>query len=110
MKVIKNPILPFKGFIAISFLGWIWTRRDELDPVTINHEKIHLAQERELWYIGFWTLYLLEFLYWLIIYFNGYKAYRAIRFEKEAYAYEKIEDYLKRRERFKWRVFRRPSF
>ena len=40
MKVIKNKIIPFKGFKAITIWPFIFTRSD-LSNIDLNHEKIH---------------------------------------------------------------------
>jgi hypothetical protein len=109
MKVIRNPIFPFKGFIAMSLFGFIWTRKAALDPITLNHERIHLKQEKELLYIGFWILYPLEFIYWFILLRDGNKAYRSVRFELEAYANEKDLEYLVNRKPYSWKRMRKPS-
>lgn len=40
--IIKNNIIPFKGYKAINLFGIIFTRKD-LNEIDINHEKIHTA-------------------------------------------------------------------
>jgi hypothetical protein len=40
--IIKNNIIPFKGYKAISIWPLIFCRSD-LNSVDLNHEKIHLA-------------------------------------------------------------------
>lgn len=73
-----------------------------MPPQSINHEKIHTAQMRELWYVGFYVLYLLEWIYRLA--FHTRTAYRGISFEVEAYEHQYDYDYLKSRKRFAmWR-------
>ena len=86
--LVKNNIIPFKGFLAINLFGIIFIRKDEWDRCserqqirTLNHEGIHSMQMRELLYIGFYLIYLVEWIYWLI--FRWKKAYRHINFEKE---------------------------
>ena len=103
MKVIYNKIIPFKGFVAINLFGVIFARKEykPLSEQTINHEKIHTAQMKELLYIGFYLWYLLSFLY-LVIKYSPKKAYRNICFEKEAYANENDLSYLNNRKRFDW--------
>ena len=63
--------------------------RDRLSITTYNHEKIHLVQQRELWVVGFYILYV---WYWLtnIIFkrMNTKDAYSSIPFEKEAYKHQ----------------------
>lgn len=103
MKVIYNKIIPFKGFSAINIFGVLFARK-EYEPLsarTIRHEAIHTAQMKELGYIGFYIIYLLEWLYRLVTTKN---AYRSISFEREAYANQTNKNYLKTRRAFaQWR-------
>ena len=104
MKIVKNKLIPFKGFIAITFFGTIWTRKEKLNDVTINHEAIHIKQEKELLYLFFYLIYLFEWLFKSIYYLNFYRGYKEVSFEKEAYSNEKNLDYLKTRKKFsQWR-------
>ena len=93
MRVIFNDIIPFKGYKAMAIWPFIFVRNDikSLSSVDINHEKIHLAQQLELFIIPFYLIYLIE---WII------KGYRNISFEKEAYSNEHNLDYLKNRKHF----------
>lgn len=104
MRIIYNKFIPFKGFRAMNLFGVIFAR-EECRPITphcINHERIHTAQMRELWYVGFYALYLLEWIYRLI--FHTKTAYRGISFEVEAYNHQHDYTYLKNRKRFaQWR-------
>lgn len=107
MKIIYNNIIPFKGFAAINIFGIIFARK-ECEPLTqreTNHEAIHTAQMRELGYIGFYIIYLLEWLFRLIKQsWTGQKAYRNISFEKEAYKKQDRKTYLSYRKPFaQWR-------
>lgn len=49
-----------------------------------NHEFIHLLQMRDLFIVGFFIWYGIEFLYHWFKIGNTYKAYKNISFEKEA--------------------------
>ena len=98
MKIIRNKYIPFKGFLAINLFGILFVRGDaRIDDITLNHEKIHTAQIKELWYIFFYLWYIIE---WLIRLFMKGNAYRNISFEREAYNNENDLDYLKTRKRF----------
>ncbi len=103
MKVIRNSIIPFKGFSAINLFGVVFARREAyLSETVLNHERIHTAQMKELGYIFFYIIYVLE---WLVRLFLPGNAYRNIFFEKEAYFYESVQNYLKWRERYgMWRM------
>ncbi len=103
MKVIRNSIIPFKSFSAINLFGVVFARREAyLSETVLNHERIHTAQMKELGYIFFYIIYVLE---WLVRLFLSGNAYRNISFEKEAYFYESVQNYLKWRERYgMWRM------
>lgn len=99
MKIIYNNIIPFKGFLAINLFGILFVRGTERDinAVVLNHEKIHTAQMKELWYILFYIIYLLE---WVMRLFKNENAYRNISFEREAYENERDMDYLDNRRKY----------
>lgn len=88
MKIIYNKIIPFKGFEAINLFGVVFVREEYkyISPYTKNHEQIHTLQMKELGYIGFYILYLLEWIYRLI--FHTKTAYSGISFEREAYEHQ----------------------
>mgnify|MGYP001161510973 CR=1 FL=1 len=101
MKVIENKYFPFPGFKAMNLFGVLFVRGNSLiGEETLNHERIHSAQWRELLYIGFLLWYVLEWLVRLIQYRNFDKAYRNISFEREAYANDDNLTYLETRRRF----------
>ena len=64
--------------------------------VLLNHEKIHLAQQAELFVLPFYLLYLVE---------AKQKEYVDISFEREAFENERRSSYLKTRQRFAWRKY-----
>jgi len=46
MKIIKNSIIPFKGFKAMNICGILFVRKEsasKLTDIDINHEEIHTA-------------------------------------------------------------------
>lgn len=106
MKVVQNKwinkFIPFLGFRAVNLFGVLFVRGDkELSASTLNHEAIHFAQWKELWYIGFILWYLIE---WIIRIPMG-NAYRNISFEREAYANESNLSYLQTRKRFAFKNY-----
>lgn len=104
MKIIYNRWIPFKGFQAINLFGVCFAREGgTMPPHAINHEKIHTAQMRELGYIGFYILYLVEWMYRLV--FHTRTAYRGISFEVEAYCNQYDYEYLASRP--KWAMWRK---
>ena len=74
-------------------------------PVIINHEKIHLRQQRELWIIPFYVLYILYWLRGKVQGMTNQNAYMSIPFEKEAYKFQDDFDYLSNRKPYAWRDF-----
>ena len=73
-----------------------------LNARELNHEKIHSAQQRELFYLPFFIWYILEWLVLCLKYHNRNEAYRHIRFEEEAYAHQHDLHYLDTRRRFSY--------
>jgi len=109
MKIIYNHIIPFPGFVAINLFGVLFVRSEykgKIGKTTINHESIHTAQMKELWYIGFYLLYFFEWIVRLFQYgCKDSKAYYNIRFEIEAYANEDNMKYLDTRQPFNWKNY-----
>ncbi len=82
----------------MNLFGVLFVRGNaRIDDITLNHEKIHTAQIKELGYIFFYLWYVVE---WLIRLFMKGNAYRNISFEREAYNNENDLDYLHNRKRF----------
>ena len=94
----------FINVYAITLYPFI-IAKERLSITIYNHEKIHLVQQRELWVVGFYLLYV---WYWLKARakgLNGKDAYYAIPFEKEAYQYQNNLKYLSNRKKHAWRDF-----
>lgn len=106
MKIIYNKLIPFGRFFAINLFGVLFVKgtKEQVTEIDLNHERIHTAQMKELWYIPFYILYLLEWLYRL---FRPGNAYSNISFEREAYANECNLRYLQSRPRFASRRYLR---
>lgn len=101
MIIIKNNIIPFKGFSAISLFGFIFIRKEAvITDRMINHEKIHFFQQLELLFVLFFIFYLIEFVIKLFIYKNFKIAYLNISFEREAYLNDNDYWYLNNRKLF----------
>lgn len=97
---------------AITLWPFIVLREDCLrdDPYLMNHEKIHLQQQKELFVLGFYILYSLEYFIRRLQYRSHLLAYLNISFEREAFENQNDLNYLKKRKRFsvfKKRYFRR---
>ena len=102
MKIIYNDIIPFPGFNAINLFGFLFARKGStINERTLNHERIHTAQMRELLFVLFYVLYVIEYLIRIpMYYFDIVQAYRNISFEREAYANDEDFEYLNRRKLF----------
>ncbi len=87
------------GFAAgICIFPFILVRDDARDDaVVINHERIHYRQQAELLVLGFHLLYLVMLLANLVRHRRLLPAYRALCFEREAYAHDRDADYLRTR-------------
>lgn len=101
MKIIRNKYIPFPGYKCINLFGILFVKNNaKIDEVTLNHEKIHSAQIKELLYIFFYMWYVIEWMIRLIRYRDSYKAYRSLSFEREAYANDRNLTYLENRKPF----------
>ena len=107
--IIQNSNIPkylsiFISISAITLFPFIISR-DEMSDVTIRHEIIHIEQQRELFVIFFYILYV---WYWLRGKMSGMtndEAYMNIPFEQEAYRKMYDENYLETREKHAWRNY-----
>lgn len=109
MKIVYNSVIPFKGFSAMNLFGLLFVRneyKNRLSSKTMNHESIHTEQIKELGYIPFYILYLLE---WFVRLFIKGNAYRNISFEQEAYSNDRNYDYLKTRNHYAWLKYYRKG-
>lgn len=81
-----------KNVVGLAFWPFIFvSTKTKIDPVLINHERIHLRQQIEMLLIPFYVMYLIEFYT---------KGYYNISFEREAYQNENDLLYLKKRKIF----------
>lgn len=123
--VIRNHLLPFGPFLAINLFGLIFVRRGRPFVATdLNHEQIHTRQMRELLYLPFYLIYIIEWLVRLAQTFCSQepapgnrqepaprkqsrllRAYHRISFEREAYACQHDPDYLSNRAPWAWRHY-----
>lgn len=107
MIIVRNSLIPFgRRYAAINLLGVLFVKRNvAVSPGLINHERIHTAQMLELLVIPFYLIYLLEWMVKMVKFGgDGYRAYRALTFEREAYDNGDDPDYLSRRRHYaQWR-------
>jgi hypothetical protein len=92
-RTVGLTVFPFI-FIRKSYTERI--NEEKLEQI-INHESIHIRQQKELFVIIFYLWYFLEFLIRYLKTFDFDEAYYSISFEKESYENEKNLEYLKNR-------------
>lgn len=90
--IIKTKILNRTNILGITIWPFIFVRPN-VSKETINHEKIHLEQQKELLVIGFYGLY----LYWNLKY-----GYHKNPLEVEAFRNEKFLNYISIRKKFNY--------
>lgn len=100
MKVIHSKKFPyFSNYINI--LGKVYTKV-RLLPYEINNEKIHSLQIKELYYIGYYILFVIEYLIKLLFAFNFKRAYNKVSFVKERIEKQRDYNYAKCRTKYSW--------
>ena len=108
MLVIKNNLIPFGTYKAINVCGVLFVKKGtEVTPRLLQHEKIHTKQMFEMTIVGFYLVYMIEFIYRYIKQKpNGRsrwrQARRAVSFEREAYFNESRPNYFALREPYQW--------
>lgn len=106
MIVINKYLVP-NGFKSITLWPFIILKRKQyiLDNELINHESIHIAQQRETLVVWFYLRYLGEFLMNYYVVRDTTKAYELISFEREAYYNQHNLTYLSTRKRYSYRQY-----
>ncbi len=105
-RIRVNKKLVPKGYNGITLYPFIFFKSEEHkeNKQIVNHEKIHIEQQKELLVVFFFLIYVLHFVWNYFKFRNWDKAYRNIIFEKEAYGNERNLTYLKTRKRYAyWR-------
>ncbi|MFV0540463.1 MAG: hypothetical protein ACK5MZ_04410 [Aestuariibaculum sp.] len=105
MILISKYLIP-KGYTGMAVYPFVFLKDKNLkyDKVLINHEKIHLRQQLELFILPFYIIYITEFVIRLACYRSWKQAYLNISFEREAYCNESNLNYLK--DRIYWRFLK----
>lgn len=88
---------------AITLFCFVFSR-GEISEETKRHETIHFQQYLETFVVGFLLIYAVDYLWSALVKKKGFTrdSYLAIRFEQEAWAMDKDENYLENRQRFAW--------
>lgn len=98
MIIISKYLIP-KGYIGLTLWPFIILKCNDLkwNKRLVNHEKIHIRQQLELFILPFYLIYGVEFLIRFALLQQWSKAYKSISFEREAYANEDNLMFLKKR-------------
>lgn len=101
MKIVRNSVIPFEGFKAVTIFPFIFVREGaEFTVEDYNHERIHGRQQIEMLIVPFFVWYLVE---WVVKLFLGSgNAYKRISLEREAFENESDLDYLSKRKHYAW--------
>lgn len=111
LKLAYSDFLVPSGYYAITLFGYLVRRKKYKDSLisskTWIHENIHHRQSIDfgLGFAGYFIFYLLYGLEWLLklpFFVAGYRIYRSLSFEQEAYKNESNKEYLEQRKRFAW--------
>ena len=63
MKIIHNRIIPFRKYDAINICGLLFCRKGvTITTDLIQHERIHTVQMLELFIVGFYLWYFVEWI------------------------------------------------
>lgn len=100
--ILISRLLFYRDYVGLTLWPFIILKEPHLktDTVLVNHERIHLRQQQELLLFPFYLLYLIEWLFRSIYYWDSYKAYKNLSFEREAYSHEHDLEYLQHRRPF----------
>lgn len=89
MRIFYNSKLPeLLRADGTTICNWIFIRysKENCPAWLLEHEKVHIQQQKDRWYVGMWVLYAWDYLKGRVKGQTHYDAYMNIRFEKEAYA------------------------
>ena len=91
----------FIDIYAITLFPFIISK-EQLNEEVKNHESIHIHQQKELFLIFFYLLYVLFFTINYFKFRDTKLAYLKIPFEVEAYKNQEDLEYLKNRKFYSW--------
>lgn len=95
---------------AVTIGPLIFTRSASPSDRLVRHELVHVAQYRELWYLGFLPVYTWFWIVGLIKFRSFRNAYMSIPLEQEARFGERTDNYFFQRDRFAWRKYSTGDF
>ena len=108
MIIIKNSWFPFGGYSTINLFGILFTKKDSLSEITINHERIHTKQMIEMLFIFFYLWYGIEYIIVRFFHKSQNCGYHDVSFEEEAYEFQENLSYLDKRKHYAWLAYLKP--
>lgn len=94
ITIIRNKVIPPSCYKFINLFGVLFTHMNtKITEANANHEYSHTLQMKWLGYIGFYILYVINFIINFLYYWNWKKAYKMIIFEIEANLHEDDSTY-----------------
>lgn len=91
------------GIRGITLYPFVFV--NSYNSVLVNHELIHVAQQKELYLFKFYFFYLSEYLKYRLQGYDHHFAYRSISFEKEAFTNQYNLSYLQIRKKHNWKKY-----
>jgi hypothetical protein len=101
MILVSKYFVP-KGYEGITLYPFVFLKDKKLkeDVILLNHELIHITQQKELLVLFFYLWYVIEFFIRLLVCKNWSIAYESISFEQEAYDNQSNLMYIQKRPRW----------
>jgi hypothetical protein len=102
MIIIHTRHFPFGSYTTINLFGILFTKNKKLSKRTINHERIHTKQMKEMLFIFFYLWYGLEYIIIRLFHAKQNDAYHDVSLEEEAHNNDDNQDYIYLREHYTW--------
>ncbi len=98
MILVSKYFVP-KGYDGITLYPFVFLKYEQQkqNEVLLNHERIHIIQQKELLVLFFYIWYVIEFFIRLLVCKNWSIAYKNISFEQEAYNNQPNLMYIQKR-------------
>lgn len=102
MIIINTRNFPFGSYTTINLFGILFTKNKKLSKRTINHERIHTEQMKEMLFIFFYLWYALEYIIIRLFHAKQNDAYHDVSLEEEAHNNDDNQYYIYLREHYAW--------
>lgn len=76
------------GAEGVTFCDFIFIKysKEKCPDWLLAHEKYHVKQQKDLYYVGMWALYAWDYIKGRLKGLDHYNAYLAVRYEVDAYS------------------------